>query len=222
MDYERCLALQQVLHARVAAGDSTNYVVLVEHPPVLTFGKHADRGHLLFAADFFRSKGVGLVDTDRGGEVTAHEPGQLVAYPILRLGDFNLTPRRYVDRLESSVIAALSGFGIRATRDPDHPGVWVDTDKICAVGVRIKDRVSLHGIALNINNSLDLFQQIVPCGILGRGVTSMSRVLGRPCTVEEVLPSFINELRDSLGVETAAGSLIQGLHWPDGTPILFA
>ncbi len=199
MDYVSCWALQERLHADVVAGRSDGHVILVEHPPVLTFGKHGDKAHLLFAADHFKKQGVQLVDTDRGGEVTAHVPGQLVVYPILRLADFKLTPRRYVELLEDTVIEALEIFGIKGTRDGDHPGVWLGKKKICAVGVRIKQRVSLHGIALNVCNSLDLFQQIVPCGIQGRGVTTLAQALGRTVSVADAAPVLVRRLAVGLG-----------------------
>lgn len=206
MDYARCWELQQRLHAQVVAGEAPGYVILVEHPPVLTFGKHADKKHLLFAPQFFAAKGVQLVDTDRGGEVTAHEPGQLVVYPILRLADFGLAPKKYVALLEDAVIRTLAGYGITAATDAENPGVWVGRDKVCAVGVRIKDRATLHGIALNVANDLALFQQIVPCGIQGRGVTSLARLLGRPVTVDEVAPRLTDELARGLGTPLALGA----------------
>lgn len=204
MEYESCLALQESLHKEQLAGAPDPFVVLVEHPSVLTLGKHADRKFVLFAAKELRSQGVLLVDTDRGGEVTAHEPGQLVAYPILRLPDFRLTPRTYVALLEDAVIRTLSRFGIIATTDPEHPGVWVGQRKICALGVRIKQRATLHGLALNVTNSLELFQKIVPCGIAGRGVTSMALELQAPVSVDAVAPVLTQELARGLALDPSA------------------
>ena len=216
MEYGACLALQRRLHARVVQGGPAGYVILVEHPPVLTFGKHADKANLLFSPDYYERLGVALVDTDRGGEVTAHVPGQLVIYPILRLADYQLTPRRYVDLLEQVVTRVLASFGLVGMKDPEHPGVWVGRDKICAVGVRIKDRVSMHGIALNVCNSLDLFAKIVPCGIFGRGVTSLSRLADLPISVDEVAPRLISELVRGLGYEETEGRDCAGLQWLSG------
>lgn len=194
MDYRACWALQQQLHARVVEDPGQAYVVTVEHPPVLTFGRNADKKFLLFGEKQLRAEGVDLVDTDRGGEVTAHLPGQLVVYPILGIEAFKLTPRRYVYLLEQAVIDVLAEYQVAATRDDEHPGVWVGNAKICAVGVRIQRRASLHGIALNVSNSFELFDRIVPCGIQGRGVTSLSRVLGRTVTVAEVAPKVLKAL----------------------------
>ncbi len=194
MDYRRCWDLQRRLHARVVADPSEAYVVTVEHPPVLTFGRHADKKFLLFGEKQLRAEGVDLVDSDRGGEVTAHVPGQLVVYPILGIEAFRLTPRRYVCLLEQAAIDVLAGYHVEAARDPEHPGVWVGNDKVCAIGVRIQQRVSLHGLALNVSNDFDLFRRIVPCGIAGRGVTSLSRAVGRAVTVAEVLPKVLAAL----------------------------
>lgn len=204
LDYGRCLAEQERLHASVVAGAPDPYVVVVEHPSVLTLGKNADPGFLLFATSALEAEGVAVVRTDRGGEVTAHEPGQLVAYPILRLADFGLTPRRYVTLLEEAVIRTLSRFGVEAATDPEHPGVWLGRQKICAIGVRIKQRATLHGLALNVKNSLEMFQKIVPCGIAGRGVTSLARVLGRDVEVSEAARILTEELARALGVPLSA------------------
>lgn len=194
MDYRRCWELQQRLHARVVRDPGEAFIVTVEHPPVLTFGRHADKRFLLFGEKQLRAEGIDLVDTDRGGEVTAHVPGQLVVYPVLGIEAFRLTPRKYVHLLEQAVIDVLAELGVVAARDPDHPGVWVGTEKICALGVRIQRRVSLHGLALNVSNGLDLFRRIVPCGIQGRGVTSVTRTLGRDVAVAEVLPKLLQAL----------------------------
>ncbi len=216
VDYGEALALQEDLHARVVAGEAAAYAVSVEHPPVLTFGKHASAQHLLFAAEALRAQGIGLVQTERGGEVTAHEPGQLVLYPILRLASFGLRPKRYVELLEGVVIEALRHFDVTAATDPEHPGVWVGREKICAIGIRIKERVSLHGMALNVANSLELFQKIVPCGIQGRGVTSVSRVCGRGVTVDEVLPQVEKVLASALGMPEAQVDVKRHLQWHHG------
>lgn len=175
LDYRKALELQNDLHAQVVAGDDRAHIILVEHPPVLTLGKHADPKFLLFGEAYFKSRGVDVVPIDRGGEVTAHEPGQLVVYPILRLEAFRLGAKGYVNLLEGVVIDALARFDVKAWRDPEHPGVWTKGGKICAIGIRVKEKATLHGIAINVVNALSLFQQIVPCGIQGRAVTSLKR-----------------------------------------------
>ncbi len=194
LDYHEALALQLAIHAKVAKSEQGPTLILVEHPSVITMGKHADEVNLRFTEDYFRAKNVAVVRTDRGGEVTAHMPGQLVAYPIVKLADSKITPKRFVALLEEAVINTLSRIGISAGTDPDYPGVWVENAKICALGVRIKDRTSMHGLALNVSNSLDLFREIVPCGIAGRGVTTISEMIARTIGTSMVRPVLTEEL----------------------------
>jgi lipoate-protein ligase B len=204
MDYAACLALQRELHGDVAAGRHPGTILSVEHPPVLTLGRNAKEKHLKFAEPYLRSLGVELHRIERGGEVTAHEPGQLVVYPVVRLADYGLMPRLYVRLLEDAVASTLARFGITAGPDPEHPGVWVGREKICAVGIRIKDRASMHGIALNVCNGLELFGLIVPCGIAGRGVTSVSRLLGRRVEIGEVKDLLTGEIQTRMRASVAS------------------
>ena len=199
MAYGECLAVQRDLHARVVAGTAPPTVLFVEHPPVLTLGRHADPQYLRFGAEFFAERGIEIFPVERGGEVTAHERGQQVMYPILRLADFRLLPKRYVELLEQVVIGTLKRFGIEATTDPGSPGVWVGGDKIGAVGVRVKDRATLHGVALNVSNDLALFDMIIPCGIQGKGVTTMTHVLRRPVPLDDVRGALATEIVQALG-----------------------
>lgn len=170
--------------------------MLLQHEPVLTLGKNADAGLVLTQPGSLEAAGIEVVATDRGGEVTAHEPGQLVVYPILPLQQLRLPPKRYVDRLLDTVILTLQHFGIAAQSDPDYPGVWVGRDKICAVGIRVKERVSLHGIALNVVNDLKLFRLIVPCGIRERGVTSMENLLGSRPDLSDVTRVWLQKFSE--------------------------
>ena len=181
MPYRDAWAVQESAHADVLAGGPER-IFLVEHPPVITFGRRpgVDR-HLIASDEQLKSMGVEVVQSDRGGDITFHGPGQLVAYPIIRLNDHRLSVGSYVRALETAVIAALADMGIAARKDPAAIGVWVDEErpaKICALGVRIRRGVSLHGIALNVTTDLNYFDLIVPCGLHGRSVTSMERVLG--------------------------------------------
>ena len=201
MAYSACLELQHKVHAEVLGESRLGVILTVEHESVITLGKNADHSYLLSGRDGLAANGIDLVQTDRGGEVTAHEPGQLVVYPILRLADFHLSPRKYVALLEEAVVELLVGYGIVGHLDPEHPGVWVGTNKICAIGVRIKDRVSMHGIALNITNPMKIFQMIVPCGIVGRGVTSIGRELsGLSPRLDEVQRELVSILLQKLSL----------------------
>jgi lipoate-protein ligase B len=166
----------------------------VEHPPVITFGNQTDPNFLLSSKLELSALGVEVEESDRGGQVTAHEPGQLVIYPIVALSRLKLSPKSYVYILEQAVIETLAQWGVYAQRDPVNPGVWVGSQKICAIGIRISRRVSLHGLALNISNSLSLFNHIVPCGIKGRGITSLSLQMGRSVSLMDVA----NELGKNL------------------------
>ena len=216
MPYPEAMDLQRHLHARVVASQSANYLLFVEHPAVLTLGKHADVAHLSLDRAGYLAQGVELIQTDRGGEVTAHMPGQMVVYPIVRLSTYHLSPKRYVAGLEEVVIRLLAGYGIEAQRDPEFPGVWVGRDKICAVGIRIKERVTMHGIALNVNNDLALFSQIVPCGISGRGVTSMERLLMCRIDLDLLRRKFAEKFLALLSVGQGATDGRAPLQWLEG------
>ena len=183
--YRDAWALQEQAHDQVANGGDEQ-LLLVEHPPVITFGRRpGGEKNLLATPDRLIELGVDLVPSDRGGDVTFHGPGQIVAYPIVRLIDHQLSVGAYVRRLEDIVIATLAEFGITGQKDESAIGVWVDDGgtpaKICALGVRIRQGISLHGIALNVETDLSFFKLIVPCGMASRPVTSMRRLLGATC-----------------------------------------
>ncbi len=168
-------------------------ILLVEHdPPVITISRRANaRAHLLAAPDQLAAAGVELAETDRGGDITYHGPGQLIAYPILDLNFYHLGLHAYMRLLEQSIIDTIAKWGITGERDPAATGVWISPShptslpsgpsKIAALGVRIRRWVSMHGLALNVTTNLDHFNLIVPCGLAGRGVTSMKQELGPGC-----------------------------------------
>jgi lipoyl(octanoyl) transferase len=184
MDYRAAWARQEHAHAEVLAGGEER-ILFVEHPPVITLGRR-DRGeqNLIASEEQLSKLGVRLVKSDRGGDITFHGPGQIVAYPIIRLNAHRLSVGGYVHRLEDAVIALLAELGIAARKDPSAVGVWVDDAgrdaKICAIGVRISRGVSLHGLALNVTTDLRYFDLIVPCGLVGKPVTTLERVLRAP------------------------------------------
>ena len=196
MEYGEAWEFQKRLHGRAVASNSEAFLMMVEHPPVITLGKNASERFLLSGEAWLKNIGVGIYRSDRGGEATAHNPGQLVAYPIIPLQAFGLGARAYVHQLESSVINTLLAFNVPSGRDPVHPGVWVGNDKICAIGTRIKDRATMHGIALNVRNDLGIFGLIVPCGISGRGVTSLAQLLGTGPEMREVKDEFVQRFAD--------------------------
>jgi lipoate-protein ligase B len=177
MAYRQAWALQEEAHASVVAGGEEQ-LLLVEHLPVITFGRRPEgQRHLLASQEQLARAGVEVVASDRGGDVTFHGPGQVVAYPIVRLIDHRLSVGAYVRRLEDVVIATLAEFGLVGRKDESAIGVWVSDAKVCALGVRIRQGVSLHGFALNVETDLGHFDLIVPCGLAGRTVTSMRKLL---------------------------------------------
>lgn len=181
--YSEGLSLQRAVHQAVVSGQRPDTVILLEHQPVYTAGKRT-------SPDERPSDGTPVVDVDRGGKITWHGPGQLVGYPILRLAE-PIDVVGYVRRLESVLIDVLAGFGIDGRRVDGRSGVWIVRDgieeKIAAIGIRVAEGVTMHGFALNCSNSLDAYAKIVACGIRDAGVTTMSRVLGRPVGPAEVV-----------------------------------
>ncbi len=170
------------MHEEVLAG-ADECLFLVEHPPVITYGRRPGvERHLRATPQQLAQCAIDIVQSDRGGDITYHGPGQLVVYPIIRLADHGLSVSGYVHALEAAVIAYLHELGIAAHVDPAAVGVWVGAGpaeaKICAIGVRIRRGVSMHGLALNVQTHLPHFDLIVPCGLTGRAVTSLARLLG--------------------------------------------
>lgn len=184
--YSEVLALQEQLHARRAAGEIPDTLLLLEHRPVYTLGRSAEAGHVLYSEDALRQAGIERVETSRGGDVTYHGPGQLVGYPIIHLADAGLRVLEFVDGLEEALVRAVGVFGIAAGRDARNRGVWVGNDKLAALGIRVAHHVTMHGFALNVSTRMEDYRGIVACGLRDAGVTSMSRLLGRPVDMGEV------------------------------------
>ena len=185
VSYSAGLEMQSEARARVLAGDYSGALLLLEHHPVITTGRGGGRENLLMSAAQFAAMGVDLFESDRGGNVTCHNPGQLVGYPVLNLSCWREDVHWYVDRLEEVIIRALKHYGLVAGRKSRYTGVWVGNQKVAAIGVSVRRWITGHGFALNINNDLSLFRQIVPCGIHEFGVTSLA-AQGVTVTWEEV------------------------------------
>ena len=175
----------------VSAGRTGNTILMLEHEPVFTAGRSTRPGDLPF-------DGSPVVEVDRGGRITWHGPGQLVAYPIVRLGE-PLDVRRFVARLEQAIIATCADFGLATGRVEGRTGVWVSGQrKVAAIGVRVSRGTSMHGLAVNCSNALTAYERIVPCGIRDAGVTSLSAELGRPVAIAEVVEPLSQHLRAEL------------------------
>jgi len=175
-------------------GDIPDVLLFVEHPPTYTLGRSGKREHLLVGEDALAAVGADFIETDRGGDITFHGPGQIVGYPILDLKKWAADVHAYLRALEEVLILALGRLGVEAGREPGHTGVWHRDGKIAAIGIRVSRWVTSHGFALNVATDLDYFRRIVPCGIVGRGVSSMESVLEGPVSPdrarEEISRSF--------------------------------
>ncbi|HXH48475.1 MAG TPA: lipoyl(octanoyl) transferase LipB [Terriglobia bacterium] len=199
--YEESLRLQQERVIARKAGDIADTLLLLEHPPVYTLGRNANRENLLFSPDRLRRLGAQVYETDRGGDVTFHGPGQLVGYPI-----FDLTRHRrdlawYMHSLEEVFIRVAGDLGIKAERVDGARGVWVGNSKLVAMGVHVSRWVTSHGFAFNVNTDLRFFDWIVPCGLHGKGVTSVQKLLGRPVSMDVAIEHVIGHFGEVFGIE---------------------
>jgi len=210
--YRDAWALQRELAAARAADEIPDQLLLLEHDPVLTLGRYADDSHVLTGPDELAERGIEVIRVERGGEVTYHGPGQLVAYPILSLGRRGLMLRPLVRALEEAMIDTCAAFGVEAGRRDGHPGCWCDADgseprKIGALGIRVERGVTYHGIALNVTADLRDFALIDPCGMPGVTSTSIARELGRPAeppstgSVARAAAAFVAAFAVRLGVD---------------------
>ena len=177
MGYQEARELQLSLVEKVHAGAEPNTLLLLEHTHVYTKGRLSKASDMLLPEEELAAKGIPVYETDRGGQVTYHGPGQLVVYPIVNLKEWG-GPVKYVRALEQVVITALAEMGVSATCESGNTGVWTDQGKIAAVGVKISRGIAFHGLALNVNTDLAYYQNIIPCGIADRPVTSMAAILG--------------------------------------------
>jgi lipoyl(octanoyl) transferase len=186
--YADALEIQKRLVDQRRAEEIPDHLLLLQHPAVITLGVKSrnDRSHVLESPEGLAARGVELVETGRGGDVTYHGPGQLVGYPIINLAPDRRDVHRYVRDLEDVLIRAVAEFGIEAGRSPGLTGVWVGNAKLAAIGVRIARWVTSHGFALNVGTNLDHFSLIVPCGIADKGVTSMEKLTGRQVPIAVV------------------------------------
>jgi lipoyl(octanoyl) transferase len=183
-----------------------NFLLFVEHKPVYTLGKSGDIQHLLLDQNGLKEKEIEFYKTNRGGDITFHGLGQIVGYPILDLDNFFTDIHKYLRFLEEIIIKTLAEYGLTATRSKGETGVWLDAEtpfarKICALGVRASRWVTMHGFALNVNTDLTYFEHIVPCGIKGKGVTSLKAELGKEISVNLVKEKLVKHFLDLFEAE---------------------
>jgi lipoyl(octanoyl) transferase len=183
--YEPAWERQRGLFLSRLDGDCGDSVMLLEHPPTYTLGRRTAPEDLVYGAAERAARGIEIYKVDRGGRATYHGPGQLVGYPIMQLGD-RYDVLKYLRNLEEVLIRTAADFGVQAERDPEHTGVWVGSNKIGAIGVKITRGITMHGFAFNVTTDLKMFEGIVPCGIEQRWVTSLEAEAGTRLSVKEV------------------------------------
>ena len=214
-DYQEKLlhkGVQQKIKAQNEA-KIDNVLLICTHPHVYTLGKHGDFEHLLLNNKQLEEQGIGFYKTNRGGDITYHGPGQLIAYPILDLEQFGSNIRAYLHALEEVVIRTIAEFGIKADRLEGKTGVWIEPQsknarKICAIGVRCSRWITIHGLALNINTDLSYFNGIIPCGIADKSVAGMSQELNKKIDEAKVIAVFIEKFSEVFEAEIVAETTV--------------
>ncbi len=211
-DYAEALAYQKkvfdkILEAKQKGLTTSNYLIFCEHPHVFTLGNSGNRQNLLVDDQWLKENGVAFYQTDRGGDITYHGPGQLVGYPIFDVDNFNISVKEFIFDLEAVLIRTIKHFGLHGARLEHATGVWLDAGvkgkerKIAAIGMRVHNKVSMHGFALNVNTNLDYFRHIHPCGFKDKGTTSLQKELNRKVDIEEVKRYFREEFEIIFGVK---------------------
>jgi lipoyl(octanoyl) transferase len=201
VDYAAALELQWERVAQRKAGSIPDTLLLLEHLHVYTLGRNAREENMLVSEEFLASRGAQVFHTDRGGDVTYHGPGQLVGYPILDLTRHRRDISWYMRSLEEVFIRTARDYGIEAGRSAGAAGVWVENDKLAAMGVHLSRWVTSHGFALNVNTDLRFFEWIVPCGLKGKGVTSFAKLLGHAVEMEAVAARVVEHFGAVFGLE---------------------
>lgn len=184
--YDQMLQLQTSLNQARRAGAIPDTVIFLEHAPCFTVGRRGGFEHILVSDSVLQNQGIMVYETDRGGDITYHGPGQLICYPIINLDDYGRDVHLYARRMEETLVRTLEFFGIVAGRKQGYPGVWVGQSKIAAEGISVRHWITMHGVSLNVCPNMFHFSLIVPCGITEYGVTSMEEVLGGKVDIAEV------------------------------------
>ena len=212
MDYRQAWDLQLRLAQEIRDGQRQNTLLLLEHPPTYTLGRLSQAGHILLSPEDLERRGITVCETDRGGQVTYHGPGQMVAYPVVDLREWG-GPLKYVRTLEQVIIGTLADFQLQGRLEDGITGVWVGDSKIAAIGVKISRGIAFHGLAINVNTDLSYFSHIIPCGIPDLRVTSIAKESGGPLDIEMVKYSLIYRFGREMGfrmVEAEAAPLAAG------------
>lgn len=196
--YSEGLRMQELAHRSVSAG-APDQLILLEHPNVYTLGRRGEHQDILIGPDVIQKLGLEIFETDRGGEVTYHGPGQLVAYPIIDLNRVNQGPIEFVKRLENLTISLLSSYGVSATSVNKPTGVWVGNTKIASIGIKVSNKITSHGLAININTDLSYFDHIIACGLAESQPTSLSNETNQTHDMKKLAYEVAEELATTLG-----------------------
>ncbi len=201
IDYAEAWELQKRLHAKRLRNEIPDTLLLLEHPHVYTLGKAADKNNLIAETRFIKEHGISVYETDRGGDVTYHGPGQIVGYAILNLAEWKKDAHEYLRAIEETVMKTCAEYGTETTRHPKYTGVWAGENKICAIGVKISRWITMHGFALNVSTNLEIFEGIIPCGIREKGVTSLERETGKNLSLADVKKTLLKNFAETFGYE---------------------
>lgn len=186
-DYEKALEIQYKILDKRQKGEIEDTLILVEHPHVITIGRNGDEANVVASEEYLKNRGIDVIKTNRGGDVTYHGDGQVVGYPIINIMQRKMGVKEFVAKLEEIFIELLKDkYNINAGRYPEFTGVWIDNSKITAIGLAVKKGVTMHGFAFNVNTILEHFKLIVPCGISDKGVTSVQQLTGYQVDFESI------------------------------------
>ena len=187
IDYKKAWDLQHDLWSRRVRGELPDLLLFLEHPHVITLGRRGNRSYLIASQEILDAMAISIYHVERGGDITYHGPGQMVVYPILNLKEYGYRVIRYIDQLEEVILRTLKDFGMEGKRDSLNRGVWVNDEKIASLGVTIKRWVSFHGLAINYETDLSYFDLIHPCGLVGKKMISMGKILGEKIPRERLI-----------------------------------
>jgi lipoyl(octanoyl) transferase len=199
-DYKEVWDLQKNILSFKQKNNFPDVILTTEHNNVYTLGKSGDKNHLLLSSEQLKDKQITFYETDRGGDLTYHGPGQLVCYPIFDLHNYTLDTHKYLRNLEQTVQLTLEEYGIESQQDEQYTGVWVGSKKICAIGIKVSRWITMHGLALNVNNDLNYFDNIIPCGIFHKGVTSMKEILKREINMGNLISVLTSKIKLQFGI----------------------
>jgi len=199
IDYQEAWDFQKEIFSKRVSGEVEDFLLLLEHPNTYTLGKTAHRENLKGSDDYLKENQISVYDIDRGGDITYHGPGQIVGYPIVDLNNWYKDTHKYLRALEEVIIKTCKDYSLNCERNPKYTGVWIGDRKIAAIGIKVSRWITMHGLALNINNKLDNFEKIIPCGIFHKGITSFKKILNTDININDVRKLLIGNMEKVFG-----------------------